>query len=98
MDTVTGSDPNTVDDSFRLWITTEVHPLFPITLLQMSIKFTNEPPRGLKPGLKRTYTGEIFIYLKKLVLTMFKSVWNFGKIKFTQWVKSPKEQSVGVYF
>lgn len=32
---------------FRLWITTEVHPTFPITLLQMSIKYTCEPPSGM---------------------------------------------------
>ena len=40
---------------FRIWITTEVHESFTITLLQLSIKYTNEPPAGIKAGLKRTY-------------------------------------------
>ncbi|XP_043790719.1 dynein axonemal heavy chain 8 [Apis laboriosa] len=42
---------------FRIWITTEPHKNFPISLLQMSIKFTYEPPRGIRAGLLATYSG-----------------------------------------
>jgi dynein heavy chain len=50
-------DAENVHDQFRLWITSEEHPKFPINLLQASIKFTNEPPAGLKAGIKRTFAG-----------------------------------------
>ncbi|XP_073933825.1 dynein axonemal heavy chain 5 isoform X2 [Castor canadensis] len=55
MDIITETE--SVHGAFRLWMTTEVHRQFPITLLQMSIKFANEPPQGLRAGLKRTYGG-----------------------------------------
>lgn len=37
----------TYHPDFRLWITTEVHESFPISLLQICIKFTNEAPSGI---------------------------------------------------
>ncbi|XP_069368231.1 dynein axonemal heavy chain 5 isoform X1 [Paralichthys olivaceus] len=57
LETVTMATPETVHKDFRVWLTTDMHPRFPITFLQSSIKFTNEPPLGMKAGLKRTFTG-----------------------------------------
>jgi dynein heavy chain len=55
LDTIVAGDQ--VNETFRIWITTEVHQKFPIGLLQMSIKYTAEPPQGIRAGLKRTFQG-----------------------------------------
>ena len=46
-------------EDFRLWITCEPHPLFPLGLLQMGIKVTTEPPKGIKAGMTRTFKTTI---------------------------------------
>ncbi|XP_058809033.1 dynein axonemal heavy chain 10 [Phymastichus coffea] len=40
---------------FRLWLTTDPNPNFPIGILQQCFKVVMEPPNGLKLNLKNTY-------------------------------------------
>lgn len=56
-------ETETIEESFRLWVTTEVHNEFPIGLLQMAIKFTNEPPQGIRASLKRSYQVRICLVI-----------------------------------
>jgi dynein heavy chain len=47
--------PDSVNSEFRLWLTSMPSGSFPVPVLQNGIKVTNEPPRGLKANLTRTF-------------------------------------------
>lgn len=44
-----------IHETFRLFITCEPNKEFPLGLLQMAIKVTTEPPKGIAAGMARTY-------------------------------------------
>ena len=48
---------NDVDNNFRLWLSTNPHPKFPISILQRCVKITTEPPKGVKANMLRLYSN-----------------------------------------
>lgn len=42
--------------NFRLWLTTDPTESFPLGILQKCIKVVTEPPNGLKPNMRSTYS------------------------------------------
>jgi len=60
LETIVEKFIETVDEmnpDFRLWLTACPSPAFPISILQMGVKMTIEPPKGLKQALVRSFLG-----------------------------------------
>jgi len=48
-------NPENVDEDFRLFLSSMPAKSFPVSVLQNSVKVTNEPPKGLRSNMKRAF-------------------------------------------